>query len=117
MTKENLDKQQKASRLVEREIYHNLCLTAKQELKNNPELLLEASNYFPIDEDGKRDDDNGEYPEVYEFWAISDWLADRLKEEGEVIFEMLDFNVWGRQTTGQAIMLDNVIQKIASVRG
>ena len=112
MTTEN-EKQEQAGQLVSREIYHNLGLTAEKELKENPELLLEAKNYFMSDEDGKRDEENGEYPEVFEFWAVSEWLADKLEEQGEVIFEMLDFIVWGRQCTGQAIALDNVMQEIA----
>jgi len=36
-----------------------------------------------------------------------------LEKQGEVVFEMLDFIVWGRQCTGQAIALDGIIQKIA----
>ena len=102
----NKKKQEQASRLVEKHILHNLCLTAKKTLKENPDLLFEAKNY-------KEDKETGEYPEIYEFWAVSEWLGDKLKEKGEVTFEMLDFMVWGRQTTGQAIKLDEVIQEIA----
>ena len=113
MEKKTINRQEQAGRLVSREIYHNLCLTAEKELKDNPELLLEAKNYYPQDEDGKRDDDEGEYPEIFEYWAVSEWLADDLEKQGEVVFEMLDFIVWGRQCTGQAIALDGIIQKIA----
>jgi len=115
MTTEN-EKQEQAGQLVSREIYHNLGLTAEKELKENPELLFEAKNYFMRDEVGnkvKEDDENGYYPEVFEFWAVSEWLADKLEAKGEVIFEMLDFIVWGRQCTGQAIALDSVMQEIA----
>lgn len=105
--------QEKAKQLVANNIHHNLCLTAEEELKRNPELLCESKNYYPVDEDGKKDEDNGEYPEIYEYWAISTWLADKLEAKGEVIFEMLDFVVWGRQCTGQAIYMDEVIQDIA----
>lgn len=107
------EKQEQAGRLVEKHIIENLCLTAEKELQENPDLLSEAKNYYPTDEDGKRDDDNGEYPEIYEYWSVSEWLADKLEGRDEVIFEMLDFIVWGRQCTGQAIKLDCVIQDIA----
>ena len=110
--KEINKKQEQASSLVNKEVICNLCLTAQKELGENPELLNEAKNYFPQNENGKKDD-NGEYPEIYEYWAVSEWLADKLEERGEVIFEMLDFIVWGRQSSGQAILLDSVIQKIA----
>ena len=108
-----MDKEEKARQLVANNVYHNLCLTAEKELKENPDLLFEAKNYYPQNEEGKKDDD-GEYPEIYEYWAVSNWLADKLKEQDEIIFEMLDFNVWGRQCTGQAIYMDNVIEEIAN---
>lgn len=107
------EKQAKAENLVANHIYHNLCMTAEKELKNNPELLNEAKNYYPVDENGKRDEENGEYPEIYEYWAVSKWLASQLEAKGEVIFEMLDFIVWGRSCTGQAIKMDGVVQEIA----
>ena len=54
-----------------------------------------------------------EINEVYEFWGVSDFLARKLRENGEAVVEMLGFNVWGRCTTGQAILLDVVITEIA----
>lgn len=53
------------------------------------------------------------YPEVYEWWIVSDWFAKRLKENGQVVYEGYMNPIWGRQTTGQAILLDYVISKIA----
>lgn len=59
--------------------------------------------------------DATEYPiEVLEFWAVSKWFGERLKEHDEVVEEVLDFNVWGRCTTGQAIAMDGVIVSIAA---
>lgn len=51
--------------------------------------------------------------EVYEHWIVSGWLAERLKEEGHVVGEFAGLTIWGRQTTGQSISMDHVIQKIA----
>lgn len=51
--------------------------------------------------------------EVYEHWIVSDWLAARLKDEGHVVGEFAGLTVWGRQTTGQSISMDGVIQRIA----
>lgn len=62
--------------------------------------------------------DNGdaeqEPKEIYEWWAVSAWLADKLSEKGEAMFDGPDCKIWGRCATGQAIALDHVIQTIAS---
>jgi len=114
----DIEKQNKARKLVEGHIKDNLCLTMEEELYIHPELLLdEAKNFYPVNEEGKRDDENGEYPEIYEFWSVSEWLANKLEAKGEIIFECLDFIVWGRQATGQAIYMDRVIQDIAIENG
>lgn len=48
--------------------------------------------------------------EVYEHWIVSDWLASKLEEKGEIIErDFFGFTIWGRCTTGQAIALDRVI--------
>lgn len=51
--------------------------------------------------------------EVLEWWLIDSWLAERLQQEGEVVIEEYGCYWWGRSTSGQAICLDSVIQKIA----
>lgn len=51
--------------------------------------------------------------EVYEFWAVSNWLAEKLTEQGEKVDTgFAGLNVWARTTTGQAISMDGCIQKI-----
>lgn len=50
--------------------------------------------------------------EIYEYWAVSDWLADELKSQGEPVATFGLTNVWGRGTSGQAIALDGVIERI-----
>ena len=52
------------------------------------------------------------YPEVFEYWGVDNWLAEKLKEQGEVIIEDYLVPIWGRQTTGQSISLDKVIGEI-----
>lgn len=53
--------------------------------------------------------------EVFEHWLVSDWLADKLEERGErVLRDFFGLTVWGRTTTGQAIRLDHVIERIWS---
>ena len=50
--------------------------------------------------------------DVMEWWLIDSWLAERLKEQGEIIIEELGCRWWGRLTSGQAIYMDGVIQEI-----
>ena len=51
--------------------------------------------------------------EVYEHWAVSTWLAEKLQAAGErVDTDFAGLNVWARTTTGQAISIDAVIEQI-----
>ena len=48
--------------------------------------------------------------EALEHWVVSDWLADRLEEHGEMIDrDVHSLTVWGRTTSGQVILMDRVI--------
>lgn len=54
-----------------------------------------------------------EQDEAYEHWIVSDWLADKLEAKGEMISKDIHgLTVWGRCTSGQAILLDGVICNI-----
>lgn len=52
--------------------------------------------------------------EILEWWAISDYLFDRLKELGYCVVDAGSCYVWGRTTTGQAILLDGCISRICA---
>lgn len=62
-------------------------------------------------------EDSGEEPpmrEALEHWVVSEWLADKLEEEGEMVCrDFLGLTIWGRTTSGQSISMDYVIHKIA----
>lgn len=52
-------------------------------------------------------------PEILEHWIVSDWLADKLIEKGETVDkDFAGLTIWGRQTSGQGISQDYVIQQI-----
>jgi hypothetical protein len=54
-----------------------------------------------------------EQNEIYEHWIVSEWLANRLEDRGEVIErDFYGLTIWGRACTGQAILLDSVICSI-----
>ena len=58
-----------------------------------------------------------ENSEVLEWWLVIPYMAELLKENGEVILEAYGCYWWGRQTSGQALYMDWVIQKIAEQMG
>lgn len=55
--------------------------------------------------------------EALEHWAVTKWFANRLKQHGQIVGELLDFDVWGRCCSGQSISQDGVIAEIASEMG
>lgn len=56
------------------------------------------------------EEEQQERKEVYEWWIVSSYLADKLRKKGQVVIPHM--NIWGRCATGQAILLDNVISEI-----
>lgn len=58
-----------------------------------------------------------EFPEIYEWWAVSKWFGEKLREQGCVVIEQYGKSLWGRETTGQAISLDGCIINIAKKMG
>ena len=63
-----------------------------------------------IEELLNRDD----YNEVYEWYLVSNWMLEKLRAKGEPVLDTEYEAWWGRCTSGQAILLDGVIQEIAS---
>ena len=58
-----------------------------------------------------------EQVDIYEFWIVSHWFGEKLKAHGEAVLDRYHGSVWGRRTTGQAIMLDEVISVICEELG
>ena len=54
--------------------------------------------------------DNYEDSEIFEWWMVSGWLAQKLADMGECV--ILGDNIWGRKTTGQAIKMDGIIHRL-----
>lgn len=50
--------------------------------------------------------------EIYEWWIVTDFLCQKLREQGEAVLEWGNNCYWGRCTTGQGILLDHVISVI-----
>lgn len=73
----------------------------------------DASTYDSAQEACEANDIEPYRWDVYEHWAVSPWLAEKLIEQGErVDTDFAGLNVWARTTTGQAIRADAVIERI-----
>ena len=55
-------------------------------------------------------------PEIYEWWAIEESLADDLVEMGSLILKNKYGCWWGRQSTGMEILMDGTLQAVARRR-
>lgn len=91
-----------------------------RKLVDDEDRILEALRAYVIERLGNPEDfcnefdvDYYDYPrEVYEYWLVSDWMGRYLTERGHPVVDWMGLTIWGRQTTGQAILLDGVIRNI-----
>jgi len=56
----------------------------------------------------------GEAQEICEWIHVSNWLYDRLREKGHPVWNDGKVYVWGRTSTGQAVLFDDVISEICN---
>ena len=100
--------------------YYNLNYDQKNEIdnivKNDVHLLAnELGNklFMEAFENGSIDNyephpDYEDYPEVYQWWIVSEWLAEKLVEDNEVVMESNGVYFWGRCGCGYALECDFV---------
>lgn len=117
-------------RFEEGEIEHiqDACGVELDELTpNHLETLKDLGDYgrpwadffdedeFLVDEFKERLRDSFfESKDPMQFWLVDDLLACELRDQGEIVIEIYDLNVWGRCTYGQAIAADCAFMNIAS---
>ena len=89
-----------ANEITDRLILDNQNLVVEELMRHDESLLEELQN---LDENS----------EIMEWWLVTPYMAELLKEKGEVILEAYGCCWWGRQISGQALYMDWVIQKIA----
>lgn len=77
--------------------------------EHNSELIEEARNEV--------NDLESEPQEIYEWWAVSSYLFEQLQKRGYCVADAGSCYVWGRTTTGQAILLDHVITVVCADMG
>lgn len=56
---------------------------------------------------------DSEAQEIFEWWSVTSWLAEKLLELGETVLVNDYGQWWGRTCTGQNIILDGTFQKLA----
>lgn len=101
----NIDMEDKKERLVNREVLCNVSHLVT-ELMSQEQYFEELSELFG------QEDDEGNMQEVYEYWLVTPWFAEKLKAQGELVADFFDVVIWGRQTSGQLIYMDAVIDDI-----
>ena len=89
-----------AQQIVDRLILDNQNLVIEELMKHDDSIWDSLQNF-------------NENSEVLEWWLVTPFMADMLKNNGEVILAAYDCYWWGRQTSGQGLSMDWVIQKIA----
>ena len=73
-------------------------------IKNKEETCKKLTEEFDLDY---------EYIEALKYWIVSDWLADKLEEQGELVTNnFYNLSIWGRSCSGQSIEIDYVMQTI-----
>lgn len=82
--------------------------------EDDKDTILDETNSCPSCslEINSEDDLELEPAEILEYWMVDRWQFEKLGEIGEVVFEACNLYFWGRTTSGQAIILDGVFQKI-----
>ena len=89
-----------ANEITDRLILDNQNLVVEELMRHDESLWEELQN---LDENS----------EIMEWWLVTPYMAELLKEKGEVILSDYDCYWWGRTTSGQALYMDGVIQEIA----
>jgi hypothetical protein len=59
--------------------------------------------------------DHAEDAEIYEWWRVTSWFAGQLDAVGECVLDNAYGTWWGRCTTGQAYIMDGVLQRVAEL--
>ena len=93
-----------ANEITDRLILDNQNLVVEELMRHDESLWEELQN---LDENS----------EIMEWWLVTPYMAELLKKNGEVILAAYGCCWWGRQTSGQALYMDWVIQRIAEQMG
>ncbi len=100
-----IDRDETLDRIVNREIHTN-CTYLINTLLRDPTYAHDMEDLYPVDDEGNE-------IEVFQYFIVSPWMYEKLRAKGEIVAQFQDLEIWGRQTCGQPIQQDCVIQSIA----
>jgi hypothetical protein len=103
--------QNKCTRFVENNVYVNETSLVEAALSKEFFTHDDLDNIYTQDPITDEDYENYE-KEILEWLHVDDRLAKELEKEKECILRNEYGTWWGRCTSGQAIMMDDVIRKI-----
>lgn len=63
------------------------------------------------------DEPETESAEIYEYYIVTPWFGEKLRDIGQPVFERWGGWIWGRTCTGQSIALDWEISQICESMG
>jgi hypothetical protein len=93
-----------AKELVEKYVYRNQTLIVEALIEQKMIVDCDTINYY---------DSDGEPSNIQEWWLVEERLLYALEQKGHTILKCEYGEWWGRCTTGQKLVDDWVIQKIA----
>jgi hypothetical protein len=103
---ELLEKGQRSWDLLDSQWYQDLFSQYEEDhdiWEEDPDYI--GTNYCPQEPEP-------ELRQPYEFWIVSDFFAKKLRQNDQLLTNHWGFWIWGRETTGQSILIDYVFQKI-----
>ena len=116
------DQQRKLKEFVYREVHVNQSALVEALLAKEILAWDDLENLYVTCKErgddlcpGCREDEDCEEEmpqDIFEWWVVSNWLAERLGKESDPILDTEYGIWWGRTTTGQVIWMDSVIVKI-----
>lgn len=78
-----------------------------------PEGVTESPAEYWLDELRGQIQEHAEPAEIYEWWAVTEWLAGQLTAIGQPVLDNAYGYWWGRTCTGQSMEMDGTLQAIA----
>ena len=96
-------------------LFHSVCYDCGEEINDDEELIEDEDIYRcpHCKIECSEADIESEKQKIFEWWIVSQWFYEKLKDIGEPVIEWGNNYYWGRCCTGQAILLDSVISYIA----
>lgn len=92
--------------------YKPYCSECGGEMIEVDDRFLKTT-FFKCENCGVTDDSPDDKPaEIMEWWLCDEWMIEQLQKQGEPILKTDFGSWWGRTCSGQAILLDYVIEKI-----